>query len=246
MHLDASTLVLQAVNLLILCWLLHRFLYRPILAVMDARRQLVEAQLNDAAKAREQAEDGAAQLAAERIALANDRAALLTKAAAEGEALGKTRLAEAQAEAARLLEEGRKAVDAERLQALEAAKAETLELAVDMAARLLSQAPAEVRSAAWLGLVTEHLAALPASERDGLIQQLAEGTPLRLVTAAALPLEAQSQWLAALKPLLTPDLTIDFTLDESLLGGAELHFPGAILRFSWKDSLDALRHHLDH
>ena len=49
----------------------------------------------------------------------------------------------------------RKAVEAERLQALEAAKAETLELAVDMATRLLSQAPAGVRSAAWLGLVTE-------------------------------------------------------------------------------------------
>jgi F-type H+-transporting ATPase subunit b len=246
MHLDWSTLVLQVINLLILCWLLHRFLYRPILAVMDARRQLVEAQMSDAAKARDQAEDGAAQLAAERIALANDRAALLTKAAAEGEAQGKAKLAEAVTDAARLLEDARKAVEAEKLQALESAKAETLELAVDMATRLLSQAPAGVRSAAWLGLVTEHLTALPTSERDGLILQLAEGTPLRLSTAAALPPEAQGQWLAALKPLLTPDLTIDFTLDETLLGGAELHFPGAILRFSWKDSLDALRHHLDH
>ena len=38
MALDWSTLALEAVNFLILVWLLQRFLYRPVLAAIDRRR----------------------------------------------------------------------------------------------------------------------------------------------------------------------------------------------------------------
>jgi F-type H+-transporting ATPase subunit b len=58
MLIDWFTVGAQAVNFLILVWLLKRFLYRPVLAAIDAREKKIAAQLADAAQreARAQAE----------------------------------------------------------------------------------------------------------------------------------------------------------------------------------------------
>jgi len=44
MHFDWSTFALQTVNFAILVWLLHRFLYRPVLRLLDARRAEIDKQ----------------------------------------------------------------------------------------------------------------------------------------------------------------------------------------------------------
>ncbi len=48
MHFDWSTFALQTVNFAILVWLLHRFLYRPVLRLVDARRAEIEKQYAEA------------------------------------------------------------------------------------------------------------------------------------------------------------------------------------------------------
>jgi len=42
MHFDWSTFALQTANFAILVWLLHRFLYRPVLRLLDARRAEID------------------------------------------------------------------------------------------------------------------------------------------------------------------------------------------------------------
>jgi len=243
MHFDWTTLALQAVNVLILCWLLHRFLYRPILAVMDARRQLVEGQLTEAATAQSHARAELAEVTVLRSGMAVERDAMMTAAAAQAEAVAKARIAEADAQAAAMIAEARKAAQAERAQALAEAKGATLDLAMSLAARLLAQAPAEVRAAAWLGLVERHLAAVSEDERAALAGSLGAETPLLVTTAEAL--DDTAPWRERLGQALGTDMPVAFAIDAGLVGGAQLSFPGAILRFSWKDALDALRMELE-
>jgi F-type H+-transporting ATPase subunit b len=243
MHFDWTTLALQAVNVLILCWLLHRFLYRPILAVMDSRRQLVEGQLAEAATAQGHARDELAEVTAQRSGMASERDAVMASAAAQAEAVTKARIAEADTQAAAIIAEARKAAQTERVQALAEAKTVTLDLAMTLTARLLAQAPAEVRAAAWLGLVERHLAAMSEDERAALAGSLGAETPLRVTTAEAL--DDAAAWRERLGRALGADLPVTFAVDAGLVGGAQLSFPGAILRFAWKDALDALRMELE-
>ena len=49
MLIDWFTVGAQAVNFLILVWLLKRFLYKPILKAIDAREKRIAAELADAA-----------------------------------------------------------------------------------------------------------------------------------------------------------------------------------------------------
>jgi len=54
-ELNWTTLLLEIVNFLVLVWLLHRFLYRPVLQVIDRRKRAIEASLADARTAHEEA-----------------------------------------------------------------------------------------------------------------------------------------------------------------------------------------------
>ena len=51
MHFDWSTLILQTINVLVLLWLLRRFLFRPVAAIIAQRQAAAEKLLADAAAA---------------------------------------------------------------------------------------------------------------------------------------------------------------------------------------------------
>ena len=55
MQLDLTSFILELINFAVLVWILHRFLYRPVLAAIDRRRSAVEHTLSEAKAAREQA-----------------------------------------------------------------------------------------------------------------------------------------------------------------------------------------------
>lgn len=56
MQFDWTTFVLEAINFLVLVWILKRFLYRPVLDVLDARQLRVLAETAHADRLRQEAE----------------------------------------------------------------------------------------------------------------------------------------------------------------------------------------------
>jgi len=101
MLLDWFTIAAQALNFLILVWLLKRFLYKPILNAIDAREKLIAKELADADAKKAEAQKEHEEFQKKNEEFDRQRAALLTKATDE-----------AKAERQRLLDEARKAADA--------------------------------------------------------------------------------------------------------------------------------------
>jgi len=110
MLLDWFTIGAQALNFLILVWLMKRFLYKPILNAIDAREKLIAKELADADAKKTEAQQERDEFEKKNAEFDQQLAALLTKATDE-----------AKAERLRLLEEARKAADA-----LSAKRQETL------------------------------------------------------------------------------------------------------------------------
>ncbi len=250
MQIDWWTLALQTVNFAILVWLLHRFLYRPVLRLVDQRRAAVDKDFATAAEAAKQAEAERAAIAAERQSVEDQRGAVLKAAAVEAEKAAGQRREQAEAEARRLLEEARRGLAREREEAEVEARSGALDLGIAIAERLLDEIPEELRAEAWLERIEQHLSALPDEERAGLSAGLSVELPLRVVTAFALSAQARQTWQRRLRSALGTDLAMDFAEEAALIAGAELHFPNAILRFSWRNSLKTLRaevslHHPD-
>jgi F-type H+-transporting ATPase subunit b len=241
MHFDWWTFGLQTVNFAVLVWLLHRFLYKPVLRMIDARRAEVEKQYADAGAAEAKARSELAAIAAERANMASEHDALFKAAVAHSDDMAKARRAQADAEAAKILDHARKTIAAERGEALTEARNAAFDLGVKVALKLLAEIPQKLRGEAWLERIEQHLAALPSPEREALVGQIEAGEGLAVLTASALTPDMTETWRGRLRRLLGEDLAISFAADPDLVAGAELHFPNAILRFSWQSALAAAR-----
>ena len=55
MGIDLVTLIAQIINLLVLIWLMKRFLYQPILKMISERQALIENEIQKAYQARKEA-----------------------------------------------------------------------------------------------------------------------------------------------------------------------------------------------
>ena len=241
MQFDWWTFALQTINFAVLVWLLHRFLYRPVLRMIDARRAAVDKQFADAAAAEAQAKSELAESAAARTAIGTEREAALKTALAQAEEAAAQLRDRAKTEAAALLGEARKTMAGERELVLAEARRVALDLGVEIARRLLAEVPTHQRAEAWLERVEQHLAALSPAERRQLGDGLNDKESLRVVTAVPLPDEDAAEWRARLGRALGDGIAIAFDVDAGLVAGAELHFPNAILRFSWRSALSAIR-----
>jgi F-type H+-transporting ATPase subunit b len=241
MHLDWWTLGLQTVNFAILVWLLHRFLYKPVLRMIDARKAEIERQYADARATDQKAKAQLAAAAAERAGMAAEREAGLKVAAAQAQELSESRRAQAERDAQALLDGARKTVAAQRARALEEVRRMALDLGAEFARRLLAEVPMQLRAEAWLERIERHIDELAAAERDALRRQLADGSALTIVTAAPLPGPAAETWRERLRRRLGEGIEITFEVSPPLIGGADLHFPTSVLRFSWQSALEAAR-----
>jgi F-type H+-transporting ATPase subunit b len=105
MLIDWFTVGAQAVNFLILVWLLQHFLYKPILTAIDAREKRITDQLADATKKQADAQKEHDELDAKNRAFDEQRNTLFTKATDD-----------AKAEHDRLLDDAKKEADTARVQ----------------------------------------------------------------------------------------------------------------------------------
>ena len=100
MLIDWFTVGAQALNFIVLVWLLKRFLYKPILHAVDAREKRIAKELADAGAKMAEAEKKRDEFEHKNAEFDSQRATLLGKATEE-----------AAAERQRLLEEARKTAD---------------------------------------------------------------------------------------------------------------------------------------
>lgn len=241
MHLDWWTLALQTVNFAVLVWLLHRFLYQPVLRLVETRKAEVQRQYADAKAAEEKASAQLAAVEAQRAGIGAERDAALKAAAAQIREVTAAGRAQGERAAQALLESGRKTLAAERQQALAAAQQLALELGAQFAQQLLADVPVALRAEAWIVRIEQFLSGLAAAERDALARQLDAGHPLTVVTAVPLPSAIADTWRGRLCALLGKTTLVDFKVRPELIAGTELRFPTAELRFSWESALATMR-----
>jgi F-type H+-transporting ATPase subunit b len=244
MYLDWWTIGLQTINFAILVWLLHRFLYRPVLRMIDARKAEIARQYAEARATQDQVKVQLAAVEADRAGLAAEREAALKATAVQVQELIEARRTQAERDAQALLEGARKTLASERERALEEARRMALDLGAEFAQRLLAEVPMQLRAEVWIERIGQHLDVLPPSERDALSRQLADGHSLTVVTAATLPASTADTWRDRLRRPLGQGIAITFDVNPRLIAGAELHFPTAVLRFSWQSVLDSARSEL--
>lgn len=240
MQIDWWTLALQAVNFLILIWLLSRLFYRPIVAIVAKRRDAAQKLLDDAKAERTQAEAEHAEIAQIREGFAAERQKILDGAHNEAEAARLALIAEARTDAAKLLSDA-KAIAARAEDAAQRALAERAEaLAIAIAEKLLTRLqPLDVTAAFLEGLCAK-LDTLSPQSRTAL----RNGGAIEIVTAAALPPDQKARVQESLAVHLGAKPSPTFRTDPALIAGFELMSRDIALRNSWREDLRRIREEL--
>ncbi len=243
MQIDWWTLALQAVNGLVLIWLLARFLFRPVVDAIAARQKAAEQLLADAKAAKAAAASERDKAVAEAARLAEHRSEALKAAETEAAAAKSALLAAAQAEADKLGAAAKAEIEAERRAEALAAEDRAGRLAVDIAGKLLDRLPPEARVAAFIDGLATGLATLPEGTRASLG---ADGSSVHLTAARAVTPEEVEVCRQALAGVLGHPVAVEVSVEPELIAGIELEAPHAVVRNSFRADLIRLKSGLVH
>ncbi|MBN2292048.1 MAG: F0F1 ATP synthase subunit B [Pirellulales bacterium] len=246
MLIDWFTVGAQALNFLILVWLMKRFLYKPILHAIDEREKRIVAELAnaDAKKAEAQKESNEFQHKNEEFD--QQRAALLSKATDE-----------AKAERQRLLDEARKAAvalsfkrqetlrnDAHNLN--QAIRRKTQQEVFAIARKALMDLAATSLEERMSEVFTRRLREMDDTIKEGLADALKTASdPVLVRSAFDLPAEQRTAIQNAINETFSAEIHVRFETAPDLISGIELTTNGQKVAWSIADYLTSMEKGVD-
>lgn len=236
MSIDWITVLVQLFNFLLLVWLLHRFLYRPILAGIDAREAEIARRMAAADAARVQAQDAEQHFLRQHEASVQHRDQAVTEALQDTEQQREQLMTETRAQLEQQRLAWQRHLEHERrefMQRLHGAGALTL---LELTRKALYELADETLETAIARQLGRQLATMDAELRA------AAGTSrqARVSTHAPLAEAGQRALQAGLAPLL-PGVGFEFAVDEEQAPGVVLQLGG--MRVAW--TLDSYMDELD-
>ena len=231
MLIDWFTVGAQALNFLILVWLMKRFLYKPVLHAIDEREKRIAAELADAAAKKAEAAKERDEFQHKQADLDQQRAALLKQATDE-----------AAAERHRLLDAARQAADALSLKRQETLRTEAQGLGQALRRRTQQEVFAIARKALadlattsleerFGEVFTRHLREMGGQDKGRLADALKTASPALVRTAFDLPAKERATIQNALNETFSADVHVRFETAPDLVCGIELATNG--LKVGW-------------
>jgi F-type H+-transporting ATPase subunit b len=241
MLIDWFTVGAQALNFLVLVWLMKRFLYKPILEALDAREKLIATELADAGAKKAEAQKERDEFQRKNEEFDQQRAGLLVKAADE-----------AKAERQRLLDEARKAADAMSAKRQESLLEEARNLGEAISRRTRQEVFAVARKALadlattsleerFGEVFTRRLRTMDGQAKESLGKALKNATDPAVVRSAFdLPAAQRATIQNALNETFSAEIRVRYETAPDLVGGIELASNGQKLAWSIADYLASM------
>ena len=241
MLIDWFTVGAQALNFVILVWLMKRFLYKPIRHAIDEREKRIAAELADADAKKVQAKTERDEFHHKNEELDQQRATLLSQATDE-----------AKAERQRLLEEAREAAEvlsAKRQETLrneahdlsQAIGRQTREEVFAIARKVLTDLAATSLEERMSEVFTRRLREMDSQAKVGLGEALKTATdPVLVRSAFEVPAEQRAAIQDAVNETFSADIPLRFETASDLVSGIELSTNGLKVGWSIADYLASL------
>jgi len=245
MLIDWFTVGAQALNFLVLVWLLKRYLYHPVLAAIDAREKQIAAALADAASQRTVAEQERSAWADKNSSLERERDGLLEAARRAADAERDRLFAEARAESAALRAKQITAGqdDQKRIEQEIARLARTEVLAI--ARKVLGDLAEASLEERVVDVFVHRLRDLDAARKKTLQEAVQAVTEVTVTSTFVLSDGQRSIVRSTLDRALSRSTVLRFAISSDLLCGIRISAGGEQIAWDIADYLNALDEKLD-
>jgi F-type H+-transporting ATPase subunit b len=245
MLIDWFAVGAQALNFLILVWLMKHFLYQPVLNAIDGREKKIAAELADAATKKAEAEKDRDDFQKKNEDFDRERVGLLTKASDE-----------ANAERQRLLGEARKSADELSAKRQEKLRSDTVSLqqtlvrktqeeVFSIARKTLSDLATTELEERMVAVFTHRLGEMNGEARKAMESAIRSTMDPSIVRSAfALPASERAKVQNAINETFSLDVHLRFETSPDLVSGIELTANGQKIAWSIADYLTSLEERL--
>jgi F-type H+-transporting ATPase subunit b len=159
-QITAGDSIVTLVSFLLLMLALKKVAWKPLMAMMEKREQLIAKNIDDAEAKKLDAERLLKEQQQQLEDTRNNSSAVIEKARDSADKMEREQLAAAKVEIARLKEEARKAIELERKQALLSAQNDISRLSLDIAEKLIGK---ELSNEGHAELIEEYIERLANS-----------------------------------------------------------------------------------
>lgn len=241
MQIDWFTLAAQAVNFLVLVWLLRRFLYGRIVRAMDAREAAITARLDAAARERTDAEREATHYRTEVQKLADERERILARSREEANTLRQQLVEEARADAEKMKAQWVASLRREEEELLCEFRERTGRQVLAIARRALTDLAGAELEPRMIAAFLERLARLEPAERGALAEEIRRSDrEVQFRTAFTVDSESRERVTRFLREHLEDGVTVRFEVETDLGCGVELRALSRTLQWNLESYLDRL------
>jgi F-type H+-transporting ATPase subunit b len=227
------TFLFESLNFVVLAYVLHRLLYRPLREAIEKRRAANARAQDMAEKARHEAEALQQQLQEQLAGAERQRQELVHQAREQAESERRKLLADAEQAAVRRQHEARQALEWEREEALKSLHEEVVAQAVALTGRLLGEATDRTLHQQLALHLVQTLEQLTGAEREQLRAGWQPDDTLVLESAQDLDDTTREQIATAVSALVGRPVFLAVQTCPALLGGVRLRLDGHV----WDGSL---------
>ena len=246
MLIDWYTVGAQALNFIILVWLMKRYLYKPILHAIDAREKKIAAELADAAAKEAEASKERDEFQRKSEELEQQRAGLLKKATDDANAERQRLFSEASQAANALTAKRQDALRIDAKNLTQAIQRRTQREVFAIARRALTDLAETSVEERLVAVFTRRLRELDGQTKAGLAKALADASNSALLRSAfELPADQRAVIQNALNETFSADVHIRFETAPDLVGGIEVSASGQKVGWSIDGYLASLEKGID-
>lgn len=246
MLIDWFTVVAQALNFLILVWLLKRFLYKPILNAIDARETRIAAELANADAKMAEAGQERDEFKRKNEEFDQQRNTLLNKVEEEAKAERQRLLDEAREESETLRTKWQEALRREHQSLSEELIRRTREEVFGITRKTLTDLATTSLEEQMTDAFLRRLRELSSAEKDELKSVFkAASTPVIVRSTFDLPSAQRRAIEGAVKDVLAIDTQVQFETAPDLVSGVELTANGHKIAWSIGHYLASLKKSID-
>lgn len=246
MLIDWFTIIAQAINFLILVWLLKRFLYRPILNAIDAREERIAAELANADAKKVEAWKEQEEFRRKNEEFDRQRAALLNRARDEAKAERQRLLEDARKAASDLSSKQQKALKNARQNLYESISRRAQQEVFAISRKALKDLAGTGLDERMVDVFIRKLHELNDEEKKQFTSALSVSSGSVLVRSAfELPEVQRASIENAIKETLGSKIVVGFETSPDLISGIELSTNGKKVAWNLADYLISLERSMD-
>jgi F-type H+-transporting ATPase subunit b len=238
MEFNLSTFIFEIINFLILIWILQRLFYKPLLEVIDRRKQFIDQSLSDAKNLKQQAEQQCSLYENRQKLWEQEKQAAITALHRQLETERRVQLDRLNNDLEQERQKTKVLLSKQRQEMQQQAEKQAMKNGAKFSGMLLQQSAGPELETRLFTMLMDNLTTLPEACKLCLTMfGTKKSVPIKITSAYPLTVEMRQQLEQKLNALINSQINFQYHQDKTLIAGLRMDIGAWVLNTNLQHEL---------